>query len=207
MNTAFLIDHVMRSVKPLRVDRILQAPGVLHVVSTEADTGAVRICNDFSDADRFFRVLKASITIPLLSGAAIAIDDVALVDGGLVQQIAFESAIQAGASHLMVLMTRKEGGLERRSGKIRGWTEGLLLRYSYNDAVSRAYRSRNAGINEIVRKIENPPDEVQVSRVVRSAAAAADVGTLTTDAALLRKAEQEAREAVFSYLDRTCLDG
>src|ERR1700739_4343373 len=65
MNLDFLIVHIMQHVKPLRIDRILSAPGLVSVVATDVKSGAERIFHTFRDKTHFFQVLKASICLPL----------------------------------------------------------------------------------------------------------------------------------------------
>ena len=74
MNTHFLIDHVMRTIKPLNVDEIRRHPGILHVVATRASTGEPITFSHFEDTDDFFHKLKASISIPIIAGKGVIVD-------------------------------------------------------------------------------------------------------------------------------------
>jgi predicted patatin/cPLA2 family phospholipase len=200
MNTHFLIDHVMRVDKPLDVSRILATRDVLHIVATDADSGEGRVYNRFRDAEHFFSVLKGSITIPVIAGAPVEVDGIRLVDGGVVQQIALESAFAAGASHIVVLMTRKEAELERP-----GWTprlaiESLILRLMHNGRLAGVYERRNRDINQVLAFIGSPERSELIESIVRPAGAS-EVGRLTTDTLLLEAADEEAQRAVFAYLD------
>jgi predicted patatin/cPLA2 family phospholipase len=200
INTHFLIDHVMRSIKPLDVSRILAAGDVLRIVTTDAASGEGRIYNQFRNVEHFFAILKASITIPILAGSPVEVDGVRLVDGGMVQQIAVHSAIMTGASHILVLMTRKQGELERPGRTLRLAVEALLLRLLHNAKLAAVYRDRNQNINDVLALIQSPPQSPRIESIVRPAHAS-EIDRLTTDTALLKAADQEAQRAVFDYLD------
>jgi predicted patatin/cPLA2 family phospholipase len=106
MNIDYLIDIVMRSKKPLRVDRVLQS-GLLHVVTTDASTGREMIFSEFKNETHFYTILKASICLPLIAGRSVELDGVSLVDGGLVQQIALRSENQVRSNSCDCLDDKK----------------------------------------------------------------------------------------------------
>jgi predicted patatin/cPLA2 family phospholipase len=200
MNTHFLIDYVMRVPKPLDVERVLAAKDVLHVVCTDVETGEGAVYSQFRDKDHFFNVLKASITIPIIGGAPVRVDNRFLVDGGIVQQVAIESAIASGASHILVLMTRRDGELERLVGTLALAIESFGLSMMHGGTIAAAYRRRNPGINETLAFISKPPSNLNIETIVRPADAL-EITRLTTSAPLLMEADREAQKAVFSYLD------
>jgi predicted patatin/cPLA2 family phospholipase len=202
LNTHFLIDHVMRVIKPLDVNQILSAGDVLHVVTTDAQSGEARIYNQFRNIEHFFSVLKASITIPIMAGAPVEVDGTRLVDGGMVQQIALHSALATGASHILVLMTRKRGELERGGPTLRFALESWLLRLFHNARLAAVYRDRNPNINDVLALIDGASQSPRIEAIVRPAHAS-NVDRLTTDTTLLKTADQEAQRAVFNYLDGT----
>jgi predicted patatin/cPLA2 family phospholipase len=202
LNTHFLIDHVLRVVKPLDVNQILAAGDILHVVTTDAQSGEARIYNRFRDIEHFFAILKASITIPITAGPPVEVDGVRLIDGGMVQQIALHSAIWAGASHILVLMTRQQGELERRGPTLQLGFESSLLRLFLNAKLAAVYRHRNRNINDVLALIQSASQSPRIEAIARPAHAS-HIDRLTTDTALLKAAEQEAQRAVFKYLDGT----
>ena len=202
LDTHFLIDHVMRVTKPLDVNQILIAGDVLHIVTTDAQSGEARIYNQYRDIEHFFAILKASITIPVMAGAPVEVDGVRLIDGGMVQQIALQSAILAGASHVLVLMTRKQCELERPDRTPQLALESLLLRLFLNAKLAAVYRDRNQDINKVLALIQDTSQNPRIEAIVRPAHAS-NVDRLTTDTTLLKAADQEAQRAVFNYLDGT----
>jgi predicted patatin/cPLA2 family phospholipase len=203
MNTSFLVENVMRTSKRLDVDKILSSPGVLHVTTTESESGKARVYCKFRDADHLLSVLKATITMPFLAGPAIEVDGAHLVDGGMVQQIALNSALEAGATHILILMTRKSGELERTDRGARLAVELAVLRRLYSARLAEIYRVRNPNINRMLKLILEPGDlEVSIDYIVRPAGSR-DVDRLTIDTAALKAADEDAQTAVFRYFD-TC---
>jgi predicted patatin/cPLA2 family phospholipase len=201
MNAHFLIDDVMRVNKPLHVSRILAAQDVLYVVATDADSGEGRVYNRFRDAEHFFSILKGSITIPAIAGSPVEVDGIRLVDGGVVQQISRQCALATRGSHILVLMTRKEGELERPGRTLRLAIETLVLRLMHSGQLAGVYERRNQDINRVLALIRDPQRGVHIESIVRPASAS-DVERLTTDTLLLKTADEEAQRAVFTYLDR-----
>jgi predicted patatin/cPLA2 family phospholipase len=199
MNTHFLIDEVMHVMKPLDVGRVLATNGMLHVVATDAETGEGRTYAQFRDAAHFFSVLKGTITIPIIGGSPVDVDGAKLVDGGIVQQVAVRSAIDAGATHILVLMTRRDGELERPDGTWRLAVESLGLRVLHHSKLAMAYERRNPGINQTLEFIKHPPAGLNIDSIVRSATAL-DIDRLTVSTPLLKAADQEAQRAVLDYV-------
>lgn len=202
MNTRFLIENVMQGIKVLDVAEILVRPGVLHIVATDVETGKAQIFDRFGDKDEFFQILRASITMPIIGGRSVNVRGREMVDGGMVQQIALKSALDAGATHILVLMTRKAGELERKTNGLAGRFELACIGMAYNAAMSTAYKVRAREINDTVSRILAPrtlQDSPQIDAVVRDDKSI-EVGRLLIDAAALRQADQEARQAVRRYI-------
>ena len=200
MNTHFLIDHVMRMIKPLDTKRILLAEGVLHIVTTDARSGQGRTYSRFRDAEHFFLILKGSIAIPAIAGCPVEVDGVRLVDGGMVEQIPLRCALSSSPSHILVLMTRKEGELERLDRPWRSAIEKLIMHSVCSGNLAAVYGRRNSEINEVLARIQNSSYDPVIESIARGANAS-NVGRLTIDGPLLKTAGDEGRRAVFDYLD------
>jgi predicted patatin/cPLA2 family phospholipase len=120
----------------------------------------------------------------------------------MVQQIALQSAIDAGATHVLVLLTRKMGELERPNTVSRFSLERMVLRVVYGKEFVDVFDKRNADINAVLERILHPSntDNLRIGLVVRPETGCA-VGRLTTDEDLLRQADAEGRGAVAAFLD------
>ncbi len=203
MNKDFLIDYVMRRVKPLNAKKIVDDPKFVHIVTTNATTGEEQVFSDFRSEERLFQVLKATICIPVIAGRLVHVDGLPLVDGGVVQQISLKSAIKRGATHIIVLMTRAADELERPEGM--NLLQLLLLRLLYGRKLAKVAQVRNAEINntiEIVNsgKFDEGGRKIVIDSVVRPSGSSF-VDRLTTNAEILRQGASEGRTATFTYLD------
>ena len=201
MNTNFLIDEVMRRSKRLDLARILAEPEVLHIVTTNVETGRARIDNRFRDGDHLLSLLKATVTMPVIGGPPVVVDGMPLVDGGMVQQIPVDSALQAGATHVLVLMTRAEDELERADRPIRLFFEKLGIRVLYSAALASLYASRNAGINQMLAKLIRPEVNSVAIEALTRPPGSIPIDRLSIDVSQLERADREAQERVFRYLD------
>ena len=204
MNRAFLVDHVMQHVKPLAAELIVGAPGFLNVVVTSADTGEGMVVNTFRSRDHLFDVLRATICLPVIAGRDSMIDGRRFVDGGLAQQIAIPSAIEAGATHVVALMTRAADETER---KVRGGSDfqAQVLSFVYGKRVRDAYIARNPKINALISAIEvgrvvHDARSIEVDGVIRPSSSG-KAGRLTVDGERLRRVCQESRAAALKYLE------
>jgi predicted patatin/cPLA2 family phospholipase len=117
----FLVDQVMTTVKPLQVDKVLQARARLFVSLTNALDGTARVVDVQHEHLPLFALLKASAAIIPLYNQAVMLDGVPYVDGGIADPLPVKHAIRRGCTHILVVLTRPCGyiahpyhGLERR---------------------------------------------------------------------------------------------
>jgi len=202
MNVDFLVDEVMRKRKPLHAQHILNNPGFLHIVATDANSGKAVLFDRFRSEDQLYGSLKGSICLPLIAGKSIVVDDKQLIDGGLVQQIALPSAVSSGATHIIVLMTRRRSELERPVGGIRMALEGFALRQAYGDAVAAAYMNRSQAINKLISEVLSGTiaNSVLVSAIAMPNESP-EIGRLTIDKARLVLGLRAAQVAASQFLD------
>jgi len=201
MSADFLIDRVMHVEKPLNYQAVLSELGFLHIVTTSVRTAATRVFSSWSTASALFTALKASILIPVIAGGSIAIDGEALVDGGVVQPLAVDSAVAAGATHILALLSRRQGELERKSSPIVHFLERAMLRRRYGAPIATAYETRHAHVNEVLQALQSGriAGGITCAAVVRAANATL-VGILTKDEKLLRAGAEEGRQAVVEFV-------
>jgi predicted patatin/cPLA2 family phospholipase len=202
MSADFLIDRVMRVEKPLNYQAVLGEHGFLHIVTTSVHTAAARVFSSWSNASALFTALKASILIPVIAGGSIAVDGEALVDGGVVQPLAVDSAVAAGATHILALLSRRRGELERKSSPIVYLLERTMLMRRYGAPIATAYETRHSQLNVVLQALQSGgiARGITCAAVVRAANATL-VGILTKDAKLLRAGAEEGRQAVTEFFD------
>lgn len=79
------------------------------------ETNPVQLLRVEGDNDRMGAILKASAALPVLGGASRYVDGEAYVDGGLSEQIPWRSAMDLGATHILVLPSRAVEEVEEAS--------------------------------------------------------------------------------------------
>lgn len=204
MQTSYLVDNVMRYVKPLSASKIVCKRGFLNIVCTDVSTCKPHTIRDFESEDEVFSALRATITMPVIAGRSVMINGRHLFDGGMTQQIAIESAVESGATHILVMLTRRAGELERER-KVRNKRSPDLFYLSriYSQEVSELYLSRNDRINSelavvnegvarngaLIESLVRPHEGVKVER-------------LTLNGRILREAADEARTVVRRALEQ-----
>lgn len=186
MNKDFLIEHVMRVVKPLDATAIVQSPGFLNVIATEVATGNGRHFDTFANLDDVLVALKASICLPIIAGRSVKIDGTELVDGGLVQQIALQSAASKGATHAIVLLTRTQDR-GKRIEKTAWQADALALGLVYGAKLRSVYEGRSKHINQLLNS--------------------AWAGQYVMDDGSAMSVDAIARKPDATYLSRLCIDG
>jgi predicted patatin/cPLA2 family phospholipase len=108
MNVSYLINDIMIFKKPLNFDIAVRGDIPVYVVMTDVEKQDVYIKHHFDSDEDFRTCLRATVTMPFIGGPPVRHDRRLLYDGGLVQQVAIRSAAAVGATHLLVLMTRRQ---------------------------------------------------------------------------------------------------
>lgn len=193
LDTSFLVDYAMVEKKPFDFLTLQNGRPRLFVVTTDIDRGTSYIANDFRDYSHYRQIMKASITLPLIAGRAAKVDNRRLLDGGLLQQIALKSASDAGATHILALMTRGEHELRRPPATLKTRVESWVLQMMYGGKTGDLYFNRNTTINAQIDQIEQGSTETGASVSAIGLPKGMDyIHRLTTDAGLLKKAAMDA---------------
>ena len=194
VDTAHLVHTVYEAV-PMNFDAIVASPVEFHPLATAGDTGAVVDLNpSIADKPSLQRALRASTGLPLLSGRPVRLDGRIMLDAGLVEQIPYRSALDQGATHVLVLRTRSAddhmhppSGVENRvvvryltrvaPGAIPAWL-GRLDRHREDEKVLAEHPS--------LLQVRPPDGAPHVSRLSR------DTALLARAVGLGRRAAREA---------------
>ena len=108
VDVEYLIHTVGESVIPLDWQAVLDAPVPLHPVATDVETGrAVDLADTITDKTSLQRALRASACVPVLAGMPVEIGGRRYVDAAVAEPIPFHTALGQGATHVLVLRTRR----------------------------------------------------------------------------------------------------
>ena len=136
---------------------LAHAPGGpdFRAIALSLDTMAARVLRDFSSAAEVRDAVRASASLPRLGGAPPVFRGERMADGGLVEPIPYRTAIDEGATHVLVLRTRP-AGFRRPAALERA--EHMSLRA--DPRLAELVRSRIGAYNNEARDLERGlPDD------------------------------------------------
>jgi predicted patatin/cPLA2 family phospholipase len=108
VDVEFLIHTAGEEIIPVDWQAVVDSPLPLHPVATDVDTGeAVDLADTITGPDSLKRALHASANVPLLAGMPIEIGGRRLVDAAVSEPLPFHTALDQGATHVLVLRTRR----------------------------------------------------------------------------------------------------
>ena len=104
-----LVEHVYGHITPMDFEAILANPVTFHPMATDAATGeAVDLHPYVVDRTTLQDALRASSCLPMIAGRPVRLGGRGFVDGGLSEAVPFQTALVQGATHVLVLRTRRE---------------------------------------------------------------------------------------------------
>jgi predicted patatin/cPLA2 family phospholipase len=123
-----LVEERYERLSPGLFDAVLASPTELHPIATDVATGEAVDLHDAIEDPRTLRLaLRASASLPLLAGPPVSLDGRLLIDAGLSAAIPFHAALADGATHLLVLRSRRTGEAVVPPGRLSGALTGALL--------------------------------------------------------------------------------
>jgi predicted patatin/cPLA2 family phospholipase len=153
--------------------------------------------------DELIDVLLATTRMPWIGGDPVRIGDRRFVDGALVSPIPIEAALDAGATHVLVLQTRPYG-VPRTTGSAVG--ERLVERQlrRLNPALGALWRERavsyEALVADIARRSQHPGSGPPHVLGLRPPAGTPVVSQLERRPDVLRRAAQDGERLVEAAL-------
>jgi predicted patatin/cPLA2 family phospholipase len=155
-----LLETVYEGAYPLPFERVLTNPTKLHPVATDAATGApADLAPLIHDIPSLKLALRASIALPLIAGPPVSLDGQRFFDGGIAEAVPFRTAIADGATHILVLRSRRANEHQTDgSGHTVRLAERYLRRYSDGLAAAFTHRPRRliGDDHELATRERNP---------------------------------------------------
>lgn len=203
VDTRLLVHHVYEQVTPMNFEAILANPISFHPIGTDVHTGQAHdLSAHITDRASLQTALRATICLPLLAGRPVPLGGRRWLDGGMAEGVPFRTAIADGATHLLVLRTRRTdqssqppAALERR----------LLAPYFLRHApgVRDLHVTRHRSYAEEEAYLDQPDrdaDDVQILQL-RPPLGSPDVPRLSTDLDLIARALEIGRVTARETLD------
>ncbi|WP_377325221.1 patatin family protein [Pimelobacter simplex] len=202
VDLARLVHHVYESITPMDFDAIVANPIGFHPIATDAATGtAVDLAPYVTDRLSAQTALRASSCIPLLAGPPVRVGDRRYVDGGLSEGVPYRTALDQGASHVLVLRTRRT---DQRAVPPSRFERMLLapyfLRHGRAAGAAHIGRHRSYAADDL-RLAEGTRADVPTLVEVRPPLGAPDVSRLSGDLRSIDAAIERGRAVMQAFLD------
>jgi predicted patatin/cPLA2 family phospholipase len=105
-----LVEERYEQLSPGLFAAVLASPTELHPVATDVETAqSVDLHARIADARTLRLAVRASAALPFLAGPPVVLGGRALIDAGLSAAIPFHAALADGATHVLVLRSRRAG--------------------------------------------------------------------------------------------------
>ncbi|MET7772331.1 patatin family protein [Nocardia sp. NPDC005366] len=193
----YLVHKVYEGIEPMDFPAILGNPTTFHPVATDIHTGlAVDLHPHIVDQHTLQTALRASAGLPILAGPPVALGASHYFDGGLAESVPIRLAVRDGATHSLILRTRRTDENRPRASRLHQVVGGGYLRWRAPGAY-RAWLARGgqqsaedrftAGLATAALQIHPPlgsPDIDSSSRDTDLLTAALEIGRQATHAAL-----------------------
>jgi predicted patatin/cPLA2 family phospholipase len=137
-----LVEERYEQLSPGLFEAVLASATELHPLATEVETGAaVDLHREITDTRTLRLALRGSAALPLLAGPPIELGGRRLIDAGLSAAIPFRAALADGATHVLVLRSRRAGEIATAPGRLSEALTGRALR-RVAPALERGFRTR-----------------------------------------------------------------
>ena len=113
----FLFDRVIANGRSLSEAGRAEGPEFC-AVAVSAASAELRVLRDFEHAAEALAAVRASCSIPVLTGGPPTYRGEPMVDGGLLESIPYRTALREGATHVLVLRSRSAGDRSTREGRL-----------------------------------------------------------------------------------------
>jgi predicted patatin/cPLA2 family phospholipase len=152
LDLEFVLGLASRGLDPDRHERTIASLVALHCVAVDVDTAEPVTFAGMRTKDELWQVLLATTRMPLVGGDPVHIDGRRFVDGALAAPIPLAAALDAGATHVLVLQTRPYGVPRSTGSRL---ADRLIERHlrGLNPALATLWRDRAASYERLVDEI------------------------------------------------------
>jgi predicted patatin/cPLA2 family phospholipase len=159
LDVRFVLAHADGDLDAERHQRTIASPIDFHCVALDVDSAKPREFSGMKTKDELWQVLLATTRMPWIGGEPVAIGSHRYIDGALTSPIPVGNAIDAGATHVLVLQTRPYGVPRSAGGRV---GEALIARHlrRLNPALVPLWHRRiddyEQLVEDIARRSESP---------------------------------------------------
>ena len=183
MDFKLLFEDFPEKIIPYDYDAYFLNPTRFVMVTTNCLTGKAEYFEEKSSSERVMEIVRASSSLPFVSPITY-VDGIPMLDGGIVDSIPVEYAINQGYDKLVVILTRNKGYRKKESRM-----PLAKITYRKYPNLRKALQERNATYNRTMDLIERLEAEGKIT-VIRPLKPV-EVGRMEKDTAKLRALYQE----------------
>jgi predicted patatin/cPLA2 family phospholipase len=199
-----LVEERYEQLSPGLFDAVLGSRIELHPIATDVVTAeAVDLASLVRDPPSLRLALRASAALPLLAGPPVSLDGRRFVDAGLSAAIPFHAALADGATHVLVLRSRRSGETVERPGRVGATLTGRALR-RLGPALETAFRTRferETADEELLARHASDPSLEPFILQIRPPAGSPRPSRLERDVELVRAGLEAGRRAAHEALE------
>lgn len=183
MDYKLLFEDFPEKIIPYNYDAYFSNPDRFVMVTTNCLTGEAEYFEEKSSSERVMSIVRASSSLPFVSKITY-VDGVPMLDGGIVDSIPVQYALDQGYEKLVVILTRNKG-YRKKEGKMR-IAKAFYRKYP---ELQKALSVRNIRYNQTMDLIEKLEAEgrITVIRPIRPI----EVGRIEKDTTKLAALYQE----------------
>ncbi|MCM6775277.1 patatin family protein [Nocardia sp. CDC159] len=192
VDTRYLVHAVYQHIVPMDFPAILANPVTFHPIATATTDGsAVDLHPHLTDVPALQRALRASTCLPILAGRPVSLGGRHYVDAGLSEGVPIRTALAQGATHALVLRTRRldEPRTTPSQLEVRAVTR-FLTRHA--PGVVDTWLTRTTRLAEDEHTLTTHPGILQI----RPPLGSPTIGRVGRDEAILMRALDLGRDAV-----------
>jgi predicted patatin/cPLA2 family phospholipase len=152
LDVRFVLAHAGDELDAERHERTISSPIPLYCVALDVDSARSVEFSGMRTKDELWDVLLATTRMPWIGGPPVAIEGRRYIDGALTCPIPVGNAIEAGATHVLVLQTRPYGVPRSAGGRV---GERLIARHlrELNPALVPLWHGRIDAYEDLVERI------------------------------------------------------
>ena len=201
LDVDFMVDEVVKRRRRLDLDRLRAARTRLHVSLTDARDGTLRVVTADEPGVDLYEAFRATSALPILYGRSIRVGTSEYMDGGITDYVPLVTALEAGCTDILVVITREPEYRRTRPGLMR-WCFRRLLFAGLAPRVRARFLEPDERFNRTMDMLTVPgqsPANVRLS-LIHPRDPGRVVGRTTTDKARLRDCVALAREDVEAWI-------
>jgi predicted patatin/cPLA2 family phospholipase len=198
-----LVEDLYQTTYPMDFAAVLGNPIEFHPLATDAATGQSVDLRPFLAGPAELRLaLRASAALPLLAGPPVQFAGHRFYDAGVSESVPYRTALDQGATHVLILRSRMLARAERLRGRppLSARLFARLALRRETPALRAAFLSRDsrlAASDQLLSSYETEADPPAVVSI-RPAPGSPEVSRLATDGALLQAGLEAGHAAVLA---------